>query len=74
VLTVGAVGSLVLAWGFAQAPYLLPGVLTITQAASPVATQVVLLGAAAALLVLVVPALGLLVYFDQRSALEKPTV
>ena len=70
VLTVGAVSSLVLAWALAQAPSMLPGALTVSQAAAPVATQVVLLVLTAALVVLVVPSLGLLVYFDQRSALE----
>jgi cytochrome d ubiquinol oxidase subunit II len=70
VLTVVAVGSLVLAWGFAQAPYVLPGELTVSQAAAPVATHVALMVITAALVLLVVPALGLLLYFDQRSALE----
>jgi cytochrome d ubiquinol oxidase subunit II len=72
VLTVAAVGSLVLAWGLAQAPYLLPGELTISQAAAPVATHVLLLVTTAALVLLVLPALGLLLYLDQRSALESP--
>ncbi len=69
-LTVVAVGSLVLAWGFAQSPYMLPGALTVTQAAAPVATHVLLLVVTAALVLLVAPALGLLLYLDQRSALE----
>jgi cytochrome d ubiquinol oxidase subunit II len=72
VLTAGAVSSLVLAWGLAQAPYLLPGELTIGQAAAPVATHVLLAVVTVTLLLVVVPALGLLVYLDQRSALEKP--
>jgi cytochrome d ubiquinol oxidase subunit II len=70
ILTVGAVSSLVLAWGLAQAPYMLPGALTISQAAAPVATHVLLVVVTAALVLLVLPALGLLLYFDQRSALE----
>jgi cytochrome bd ubiquinol oxidase subunit II len=70
VLTVGAVSSLVLAWGLAQAPHVLPETLTVSQAAAPVATHIALLVVTAALVVLVAPALGLLVYFDQRSALE----
>jgi len=72
VLTVAAVGSMVFAWGFAQSPYLLPGRLTIAQASAPPSTQVLLLIVAAGLLVLVVPAMGLLYYLDQRSALESP--
>lgn len=70
VLTVVAVGSLVLAWGFAQAPYVLPGALTVSQAAAPLATHILLLVVTAAVALLVVPSLGLLLYFDQRSALE----
>jgi cytochrome d ubiquinol oxidase subunit II len=70
--TVTAVGSLVFAWGFAQSPYLLPGRLTIAQAIAPPATQLVLLLVAAALVILAVPAMGVLYYLDQRSALESP--
>ncbi len=72
VLSVAAVGSLVFAWGFAQSPYLLPGKLTIAQAIAPPASQAVLLGIAIAVVVLVVPSMGLLYYLDQRSALEPP--
>jgi cytochrome d ubiquinol oxidase subunit II len=72
VITVAAVGSLVLAWGLAQAPYLLPGELTVAQAAAPIATYVVLLVVAAVLVLTVVPSLGLLIYLDQRSALGTP--
>jgi len=69
-LTVAAVASLVLAWAFGQAPYVLPGELTVLQAAAPLATHVALLAVTAVLVVLVVPALGLLLYLDQRSHLE----
>jgi cytochrome d ubiquinol oxidase subunit II len=72
VLTVGAVGSLVPAWGLAQAPFLLPGSLTISQAAAPTATHVLLLVTTAALVLLVLPSLWLLLYLDQRSTLESP--
>jgi len=72
VLTVAAVGSLVFAWGFAQSPYLLPGKLTIAQAIAPPASQALLLGIAVAVVVLVVPSMGLLYYLDQRSTLEPP--
>jgi cytochrome d ubiquinol oxidase subunit II len=70
ILTVGTVSSLVIAWGLGQAPYLLPGRLTVSQAAAPVATHVVLVVATAALVLLVAPALGLLLYLDQRNTLE----
>jgi cytochrome d ubiquinol oxidase subunit II len=72
IVAVGAVGSLVFAWGFGQSPYLLPTTLTIAQAAAPAATHAVLLIVAAAVAVLVLPSLGLLVYLDQRGALESP--
>jgi cytochrome d ubiquinol oxidase subunit II len=72
VMTVAAVGSLVVAWGVAQSPYLLPGRLTIEQAAAPMSTLILVLGIAFAIVVLVGPSLALLVYLDQRSALESP--
>lgn len=70
VLTVAAVGSLVLVWGLGQAPYLLPGELTVTQAAAPTATHVLLLMVTVVLFLTVVPAFGLLIYLDQRGRLE----
>jgi cytochrome bd ubiquinol oxidase subunit II len=71
-LGVVVVGSLVFAWGFGQSPYLLPGQLTISQAAAPLGTQVLLSIVTLLVVVLVLPSLGLLVYLDQRSALESP--
>ena len=71
-LTVAGVGSLVVAWGFAQAPYLLPGRLTIDQAASSQPALILVLAVAAAVVLVVGPAFGLLVYLDQRTALESP--
>jgi cytochrome d ubiquinol oxidase subunit II len=70
VITVVAVASLVLAWGLALAPYMLPGELTVLQSAAPLATHVALLAITALLVLLVVPSLGLLLYLDQRSHLE----
>ena len=72
VLTVGAVGSMVFAWAFAQSPYLIPGRLTIEQAIAPTGTQVVLLVVTVLLVVVIVPAIGLLIYLDQRGELESP--
>ena len=68
-LTVAAVGSMVFAWAFAQSPYLLPGNLTIAQAIAPFATQVVLVAVTVAMVVIIGPALGLLIYLDQRTRL-----
>src|SRR4029077_1799703 len=71
-LSVAVVGSLVFAWGFGQAPYLLPGQLTIAQSAAPLGTEVLLSIVTLAVVVLVLPSLALLVYLDQRGALESP--
>jgi cytochrome d ubiquinol oxidase subunit II len=66
------VGSLVFAWGFAQSPYLVPGQLTIAQAAAPLGSEVLLSIVTLAVVVLVLPSLAVLVYLDQRGALESP--
>ncbi|HET7466928.1 MAG TPA: cytochrome d ubiquinol oxidase subunit II [Candidatus Dormibacteraeota bacterium] len=68
-LTVGAVGSMVFAWAFAQSPFLIPGELTIAQAIAPFATQVLLVAVTVALVVVIGPALALLIYLDQRTKL-----
>lgn len=70
ILTVMTVGSMVFAWGFAQSPYLLPARLTIRQAIAPPPTQDVLVAVTAGVALLVVPAMALFYYLDQRSALE----
>jgi cytochrome d ubiquinol oxidase subunit II len=72
VLSVGVLGSLVFAWGLAQSPYLLPGQLTIAQASAPLGTSVLLLVVTLFVVLVILPSLGLLVYFDQRGALESP--
>lgn len=72
VFSVVVVGSLVFAWGFGQSPYLLPGQLTIAEAAAPLGTEVLLSIVTLLVVVLVLPSLGLLVYLDQRGALESP--
>jgi cytochrome d ubiquinol oxidase subunit II len=72
VLSVVVVGSLVFAWGFGQSPYLLPGQLTIAQAAAPLGTQVLLAIVTLLVVLLILPSLGLLIYLDQRGALESP--
>lgn len=70
VLTVMGVGSFVFAWGFGQVPYMLPGRLTIQQAAGAPAIEALLLVITVVALALVVPSLFLLYTLDQRSALE----
>ena len=71
-LTMAAVGSLVIAWGLAQSPYLLPGRLTIEQAASSGPALILLLAVAAAVVLIIGPSLALLLYLDQRNVLESP--
>jgi cytochrome d ubiquinol oxidase subunit II len=70
-LAVGAVATVVWGWGAAQYPDLLPGTLTLSQAAAPHATLVALLVVFGAALLLVVPAIGLLFALHQRSMLEE---
>lgn len=70
VLAVGAVGSLVFAWAFAQSPYLIPGRVTIEQAVAPQPTQILLLIVTAVLVLVIVPSMGLLYYLDQKGSLE----
>jgi len=70
VLAVGAVAAIVGAWGVAQYPDLLPGYLTIDQAASPSTVLTWLVAVAAVAVVLIVPSLALLYTLDQGSRLE----
>ena len=68
-LAVGAVAAVVVGWGVAQWPYLLPETLEVSQAAAPSATLVTLLIAAIGAVVIVVPGFVLLYTLDQRSLL-----
>jgi cytochrome d ubiquinol oxidase subunit II len=68
-LAIGAVVSVIWAWGVAQWDYILPESLTIADAAAPsatLATVLVVFGIAA---VVVLPSLGLLYALDQRGLL-----
>ena len=71
IAAVGAVGSLVVAWGVAQWDYLLPESLTVSAAAAPSGTITVVLVAAGLAAVLIVPAFVLLYALDQRSLLPE---
>lgn len=69
-LAIGAVASVIWAWGVAQWPYLLPESLEVGEAAAPdatLATVLVVFGVAA---VVIVPAIGLLYFLDQRDLLD----
>ena len=69
-LAIGAVATVVGAWGVAQWPYILPETLTVSEAAAPSSTLATLLVAAVGALVIVVPGFILLYTLDQRSLLE----
>ena len=70
VLAIGAVATVIVAWGVAQWPYLLPESLTISAAAAPDATLASVLIVFGLAVVIILPALGLLYYLDQRSLLD----
>jgi cytochrome bd ubiquinol oxidase subunit II len=73
-LAIGAVATVVGAWGVAQWPYILPESLEISEAAAPSSTLATLLVAAIGLLVIVVPGFILLYVLDQRSVLQEEGV
>ncbi len=70
-LSVGAVASVVVGWGVAQWPYILPTSLKVSQAAAPdgtLWTVLVVFGLAA---VIILPSLALLYTLDQKSLLPE---
>jgi len=68
----GAVGSIVVGWALAQSPYLLPGELTLDEAAAGSTTLTALLISVAAGLVILVPSLILLYRLVLRGDLYEP--
>jgi NADH:ubiquinone reductase (H+-translocating) len=70
-LAVGAVVTMLAAWGLAQWPYLLPASLTVTAAAAVHATLVWVLVMFVLAALIVIPSLALLFTLDQRSRLQK---
>src|SRR5262249_42287814 len=73
VLAIGAVASVVIAWGVAQWPYMLPTSLKVSQAAAPDATLTTILVVFGIAAVVILPSLGLLYTLDQKSLLEAGT-
>jgi cytochrome d ubiquinol oxidase subunit II len=69
-LAIGAVASVVIAWGVAQWPYLLPTSLKVSQAAAPDATLATILIVFGVAAVVILPSLGLLYVLDQKSLLD----
>jgi len=72
-LAIGAVATLIWAWGVAQHPYLLPQQLTIADAAAPSATLTSVLIVFGAAVVFVIPAIGLLFTLVQRNDVQETT-
>jgi cytochrome d ubiquinol oxidase subunit II len=70
-LAIVAVASIVIGWGVAQWPYILPTSLEVSAAAAPTGTLATLVVAAVLLLVIVVPGFTLLYVLDQRSLLPE---
>jgi cytochrome d ubiquinol oxidase subunit II len=70
-VSMGAVSSVIVGWGVAQWPYILPESLEVDAAAAPNATLVTLLVAAIGAVVIVVPGFTLLYVLDQRSLLPE---
>ena len=73
ILAIGAVASVVIAWGVAQWPYLLPTSLEVSQAAAPDSTLTTILVVFGIAAVVILPSLGLLYMLDQKSLLETDT-
>jgi cytochrome d ubiquinol oxidase subunit II len=70
VLAIGAVAAVVIAWGIAQWPYMLPTSLKVSAAASPDATLTTILVVFVVAAIVILPSLGLLYLLDQRSMLD----
>ena len=68
-LAIGAVASIVVGWGVAQWPYILPESLEVVDAAAPSATLGALLVAAVGAVLIVVPGFVLLYTLDQKGLL-----
>jgi cytochrome bd ubiquinol oxidase subunit II len=68
-LAIGAVASVIIGWGVAQWPYILPESLKVSQAAAPSGTLTALFVAAVGAALIVLPGFILLYALDQRSFL-----
>jgi cytochrome bd ubiquinol oxidase subunit II len=68
-LSIGAVATVVIGWGVAQWPYVLPESLKVSQAAAPSGTLTAVLVVFVLAAVIILPSLGLLYVLDQKSLL-----
>jgi cytochrome d ubiquinol oxidase subunit II len=71
---IGAVASIVVAWGVAQWDYILPQTLTVSAAAAPSGTLAAILAVTGVAVVVIFPSLGLLYVLDQRGLLPEEGV
>jgi cytochrome bd ubiquinol oxidase subunit II len=69
-LAIGAVATVVLGWGVAQWPYLLPESLKVSQAAAPSGTLTAIVVVFVAAVLVILPSLGLLYVLAQKSLLD----
>ena len=74
ILAIGAVGSIVVGWGVAQWPYILPETLKVKDAAAPSGTLDAILVAAIGAVLIVLPGFILLYVLDQKSLLPEEGV
>ena len=70
VLAMGAVAAVVIGWGVAQWPYLLPTSMKVVDAAAPDPTLWMVVGVFVVAAVVILPSLGLLYYLDQKSLVD----
>ena len=70
-LSVGAVAAVVVGWGVAQWPYLLPTSLKVSQAAAPDGTLQMVLAVFGLAAVIILPSLALLYTLDQKNLLPE---
>ncbi|MDP9243931.1 MAG: cytochrome d ubiquinol oxidase subunit II [Chloroflexota bacterium] len=70
VLAAGAVASIVVGWGIAQYPYLLPTSLTVAAGAAPAGTLDAIVVIAGVALLLIAPSLAFLLFLAQRNRLS----
>ena len=66
----GAVATVVVGWGVAQWPYILPTSLKVSQAAAPDPTLTTILVVFVVAAIVILPSLGLLYVLDQKSLLD----
>jgi cytochrome d ubiquinol oxidase subunit II len=74
ILAIAAVASIVIGWGVAQWPYMLPTTLEVSDAAAPSGTLTALVVATVLLVLIVIPGFTLLYTLDQKSLLPEEGV